>query len=417
MTVADFGEFGLISAVRGILPPDPPGILGPGDDGAVLPAPDGRVVATTDLLIEGRHFRRDWSSAADIGTKAAAQNLADIAAMGATPTALLFGLAIPGEVAAAWVLDATRGMAAECARAGAVIAGGDVTSADEIMLAITALGDLAGVAPVTRAGARPGDLIAVSAPTGRSAAGLALLQAGLTGDLDSPAESRPAPGTAGRRPGGTAPPADLTAESRPAPGRAGGRTAGTAPAADLTAESRPAPGRAGRRPAGIAPAADLTAESQPGPTAADPGRSPLTPSLAAELAGLVAAHRRPQPDYAAGPAAAAAGATAMIDISDGLVADLGHIADSSGACLSVISASLPGIAVLKAAAGWLDADWRLWALGGGEDHALAATFPSRQKVPQGWTVIGDVRAGAGVLVDSRPFEGPAGWDHFRRGRD
>jgi thiamine-monophosphate kinase len=393
VTVADFGEFGLISAVRGILPPDPPGIVGPGDDGAVLPAPDGRVVATTDLLIEGRHFRRDWSSAADIGTKAAAQNLADIAAMGATPTALLFGLAIPGEVAAAWVLDATRGMAAECARAGAVIAGGDVTSADEIMLAITALGDLAGRAPVTRAGARPGDLIALGAPTGRSAAGLALLQAGLTGDLDSPAESRPAPGTAARHPGGTA------------------------PAADLTAESRPGPGRAGPRPAGTAPAADLTAESRPGPTAAGRPRSPLTPSLAAELAGLVTAHRRPQPDYAAGPAAAAAGATAMIDISDGLVADLGHIADSSGACLSVISASLPGIAVLKAAAGWLDADWRLWALGGGEDHALAATFPSRQKVPQGWTVIGDVRAGAGVLVDSRPFEGPAGWDHFRRGRD
>jgi thiamine-monophosphate kinase len=393
VTVADFGEFGLISAVRGILPPDPPGIVGPGDDGAVLPAPDGRVVATTDLLIEGRHFRRDWSSAADIGTKAAAQNLADIAAMGATPTALLFGLAIPGEVAAAWVLDATRGMAAECARAGAVIAGGDVTSADEIMLAITALGDLAGRAPVTRAGARPGDLIALGAPTGRSAAGLALLQAGLTGDLDSPAESRPAPGTAARHPGGTA------------------------PAADLTAESRPGPGPAPRRPGGTAPAADLASESRPGPTAAGRPRSPLTPSLAAELAGLVTAHRRPQPDYAAGPAAAAAGATAMIDISDGLVADLGHIADSSGACLSVISASLPGIAVLKAAAGWLDADWRLWALGGGEDHALAATFPSRQKVPQGWTVIGDVRAGAGVLVDSRPFEGPAGWDHFRRGRD
>jgi thiamine-monophosphate kinase len=367
VTVADFGEFGLISAIREILPPDPPGILGPGDDGAVLPAPDGRVVASTDLLIEGRHFRRDWSSAADIGTKAAAQNLADIAAMGATPTALLFGLAVPGWTSAAWVLDATRGMAAECARAGAIIAGGDVTSADQIMLAITALGDLAGRAPVTRAGARPGDLIALSAPTGRSAAGLALLQAGLAGHWGATAESRPA-----------------------------------SPRAGLTADPRPVPPRA----------TDLTAYP-----AGDPRRSPLTPSLTADLAGLVAAHRRPQPDYAAGPGAAEAGATAMIDISDGLVADLGHIADSSGACLSVDSASLPGIAVLKAAAGWLDADWRPWALGGGEDHALAATFPSREKVPAGWTVIGDVRAGAGVLVDSRQFEGPAGWDHFRRGRD
>ncbi len=337
MSVADLGEFGLISAIRAILPPDQPGILGPGDDGAVLPAPDGRVVASTDLLIEGRHFRRDWSSAVDIGTKAAAQNLADIAAMGATPTALLFGLAIPGELPAAWVLDATRGMAAECARAGAIIAGGDITSADQIMLAITALGDLAGRAPVTRAGARPGDVIALSAPTGRSAAGLALLEAGLADDPVAPAKSRPAPS--------------------------------------------------------------------------------LTPSLAADLAGLVAAHRRPQPDYSAGPSATEAGATAMIDISDGLVADLGHIADASGACLSVNSASLPGIASLTAAARRLDADWRPWALSGGEDHALAATFPFREKVPPGWTVIGDVRSGAGVLVDSRQFEGPAGWDHFRRGRD
>ncbi len=73
-------------------------ILGPGDDAAVVRAPDGRVVATTDLLIEGRHFRRDWSSAADIGHKAAARNLADVAAMGATPTALLVGFACPGEL-------------------------------------------------------------------------------------------------------------------------------------------------------------------------------------------------------------------------------------------------------------------------------------------------------------------------------
>ena len=142
ITVADLGEFGLIAEIRAVLPPDPVGALGVGDDGAVLPAPDGRVVASTDLLVEGRHFRRDWSSPADIGVKAAAQNLADIAAMGAEPTALLFGLAVPGDLAAAWVLDVARGMAAECERAGAFIAGGDVTSADAIMLAITALGNL-----------------------------------------------------------------------------------------------------------------------------------------------------------------------------------------------------------------------------------------------------------------------------------
>lgn len=315
ISVADLGEFGLIAAIQSVLPPDRTAILGIGDDAAVLRAPDRRVVATTDLLIEGRHFRRDWSTAEDVGVKAAAQNLADVAAMGAVPTALLFGLAVPGELAAAWVLEAARGMAAECGRAGAVIAGGDVTSAQTVMLAITALGDLAGREPVTRAGARPGHLIAISGRVGWSAAGLALLQAGLA---------------------------------------------------------------------------------------------------TAETAELVTAHLRPQPGYEQGPLAAAAGATAMIDVSDGLVQDLGHIADASGVCLDVGSAALPDTDILKTAAGLLGVDWLDWALGGGEDHALVGTFPQEAVVPQTWRVIGNVRQGSGVLVDSSPWQGVPGWDHFRQ---
>ena len=320
ITVADLGEFGLIAAIRAVLPPDPPGVLGVGDDGAILPALDGRVVASTDLLIEGRHFRRDWSAATDIGAKAAAQNMADIAAMGASPTALLFGLAVPGEIAAAWVVAVAEGMAAECHRAGAVIVGGDVTGSDSVMLAITALGNLAGKEPVARAGASPGELLAISGPVGQSAAGLALLRAG----LDS-------------------------------------------------------------MPAAFEP----------------------------ELLRLVAAHQRPQPDYPAGPAAAAAGATSMIDISDGLVADLGHIAQASGVRLEVQTASLPGSRELMSAAARLGTDWREWALGGGEDHALAATFPQEAALPLGWTVIGNARHGDGILVDGKPWRGAAGWDHFR----
>ena len=130
-------------------------MIGPGDDAAVISAPDGRVVASTDLLVEGRHFRRDWSSAFDIGVKAAAQNLADIAAMGASPTALLVGFAAPGDLAVAWAEDLVRGLVAECARAGAAVAGGDVSSADSVILGITALGDLAGREPVTRTGHGP----------------------------------------------------------------------------------------------------------------------------------------------------------------------------------------------------------------------------------------------------------------------
>jgi thiamine-monophosphate kinase len=288
----------------------------------VLPAPDGRIVASTDLLVEGRHFRRDWSAPEDIGIKAAAQNLADIAAMGASPTSLLFGLAIPGELAAEWVLGVTAGMVAECNRAGASITGGDVTAAESIMLAITALGDLAGRAPVTRAGARPGDVIAISGPLGWSAAGLAVLSAGQARRAEE-----------------------------------------------------------------------------------------------AGLDDLVAAHLRPQPSYVAGPQAAVAGATAMIDVSDGLVQDLGHIAAASGVCASLRSASLPETGPIKAAAALLGSGWLGWALTGGEDHALAASFPDRSDVPAGWTVIGNMQAGTGVLVDSQPWLAAGGWDHFRTAGD
>jgi thiamine-monophosphate kinase len=211
-------------------------------------------------------------------------------------------------------------MAGECQRAGAFIAGGDVTSSDQIMLAITALGNLHGRDPVTRSGARPGDVIAISGPVGRSAAGLAVLQA-----------------------------------------------------------------------------SGAAADSQ------DP-----------DSRAMVAAHRRPQPDYRAGPVAATAGATAMIDISDGLVADLGHIADASGVRLDVAASQLPGTGPLMAVAARLGSDWREWALQGGEDHALAATFGAGSTVPDGWTVIGSVDRGAGVLVDSEQWRGGPGWDHFAR---
>ena len=292
--------------------------MGIGDDAAVLPAPDGRTVATTDLLIEGRHFRRDWSSARDIGIKAAAQNLADVAAMGATPIALLLGLAVPAATEVSWVLDLTRGLQHECERAGAVIAGGDVSGAQTVMLGITALGTLGGRPPVTRSGARPGDAVAVSGAVGRSAAGLAVLQAG------------------------------------------------------------------------------------------------LDPVGNADLAALVSAHQRPQPDYLAGPLAAAAGATAMIDVSDGLVADLGHVAAASGVRIDIRSASLPA-ADLRSAADRLGADWHDWALGGGEDHALAASFPPDAPPPPAWTLIGTVMSGNGVTVDGRPWHGRGGWEHFPAG--
>ena len=321
--MATLGEFGLIAALSGWLPPDPRTLVGIGDDAAVLAAPDGRVVASTDFLLEGRHFRRDWSSAHDIGRKAAARSLIDIAAMGAVPTGLLVALAAPADLPVSWARDLTAGLAAECARAGASVVGGDTARASSVLLATTGLGDLAGRPPVLRSGAAPGDLIAVAGPLGHAAAGLALLSAGRAGDR------------------------------------------------------------------------------------------------------LIAAQQRPAPPYDAGPEAAGLGATAMIDVSDGLLADLGHIASASGVLIDLSSARLTPDEDLLAAARALDLDLTergstpgisgalAWVLAGGEDHALAATFPRRTALPPRWTVIGEVLAGQGVLVDGRPWAGSAGWDHFR----
>jgi thiamine-monophosphate kinase len=313
ITVADLGEFGLIAAIQALLPPGSPGPVGIGDDAAVVNAPDRRVVATTDMLVEGRHFRRDWSGAFDIGAKAAAQNLADVAAMGASATALLIGFATPGDLPVTWAEDLVRGIADECGRAGASVVGGDISSADSVVIAITALGDLGGRDPVTRSGARAGDLLAVAGRLGRAAGGLALLEAG------SPAD---------------------------------------------------------------------------------------------EFAGLLASHRRPRPPYAAGPEAAVLGATSMIDVSDGLVSDLGHVAEASGVLIDIETARLPDDPDLRTAGGALGADWLRWVLAGGEDHALAATFPPQTALPAHWSVIGTVRAGRGVTVDSASAEGLAGWHHF-----
>jgi thiamine-monophosphate kinase len=286
-------------------------LLGPGDDAAVVAVPDGRVVATTDLLVEGRHFRRDWSEAYDVGRKAAAQNLADVAAMGAVPTALLVGLAAPTDLPQDWALALADGLRDECAKVAASVAGGDVVRSDTLTVAVTALGTLEGRAPVTRSGARPGDVVAVAGRLGWAAAGFAVLSRGF--------------------------------------------------------------------------------------------RSPRV---------LVEAHRAPDPPYAEGPRAAVLGATAMIDVSDGLLQDLGHVARASGVQILLDSRALDVPAQFHDTARALGADPLAWVLTGGEDHALAACFPAAVALPDTWRVIGRVAGGEGVLVDGAPYDGPGGWQSF-----
>ncbi len=322
-TLADLGEFGLIDLLRERLEGHEHILLGPGDDAAVISSPDGRVVATTDMLVEGRHFRRDWAEAYDVGRKAAAQNLADVAAMGAVPTALLVGFGAPPDLPVRWALDLADGLRDECAGAGASVAGGDVVASGSVIVAITALGTLEGRPPLTRAGARPGDVVAVCGRLGWSAAGLAVLGRGF--------------------------------------------------------------------------------------------RSPRA---------VVEAHRRPDPPYAAGPEAAALGASSLIDVSDGLIADLGHVARASRVRIDLHAGALEVAEPLQAVAAAIGIDPLSFVLTGGEDHALAGTFGPDVALPTHWRVVGRVcesaelpdevqQSAPPVTVDGAEYAGPAGHDHFR----
>jgi thiamine-monophosphate kinase len=311
-TVAELGEFGLIRRVTSGRAQPKTTLLGPGDDAAVVAAPDGRVVASTDVLVEGVHFRLDWSTPEHVGRKAIAVNLADIAAMGAVPTGVVVGLGCPSDTAASLVDELAAGMWQEAGRAGIGLVGGDVVSAGQLVVSVAALGDLQGRAPVTRGGALPGDILAVCGRLGWAAAGLAVLGRGF--------------------------------------------------------------------------------------------RSPV---------GVVNAHRAPEPPYQAGPQAAEAGATAMIDISDGLLADLEHIAEAANVAIDVQAELIEIPSRLVDVASALGADPRHWVLTGGEDHALVATFPDPRGIPEGWTTIGTVTRGRRVTVNGKPYEGPAGWEHWR----
>ena len=153
-------------------------LIGPGDDAALLEMSDRRVLVSTDMLVEGRHFRLDWSSPHDVGRKAIAQNAADIEAMGARPVAFVVAFGAPADTAVDAVTALSEGMWAELARCGGAIVGGDLVRSPQWVVSVTVLGDPAGRVAVRRGGARAGDTVAVAGDLGRSAAGYALLAAG-----------------------------------------------------------------------------------------------------------------------------------------------------------------------------------------------------------------------------------------------
>ena len=313
-TLAELGELGLIRAVSELASAGgatTSGVLvGPGDDAALVAVGGGEVLVCTDVAVEGRHFRRDWSSGADVGHRIAAANMADVAAMGGMPRALVVALCAPATLPAQWALNLTAGLIEEAALAGARLVGGDVAEADVVSVAVTALG-AAEHRVVRRDGARPGDVVAIAGRIGWAAAGLAVLSRGF--------------------------------------------------------------------------------------------RSPKV---------VVEAHRRPQPPYAQGPAAAAAGASAMIDVSDGLLADLGHVADASGVAIDLRASAFAPAEPLQAVGAALGADPLSFCLTGGDDHALAAAFAPQTSLPQGWTVVGEVAEGSGVTVDGAAYDANGGHRHF-----
>lgn len=315
----------LIGDIRGVIPTGEYTLIGSGDDCAQVAARTKNFLITTDMLVQGRHFRRDWSTAREIGYRAIMQNLADIAAMGAVPTSVVVALGLPVGVSSQWVMDLSAGMADALEETEAGLVGGDISGADEVVISVTATGQAEKV--VTRGGAKPGDVIAIAGTLGLSYLGLnALLQGAVSGE--TPTEGVPAP-----------------------------------------------------------------------------------------LREAIRCYRTPHPPIALGPVAAQFGATAMMDVSDGLSTDLLRLAKASSVDahldLSLLSRF---VAPLEPAAALLDIDPLEACLNGGEDHALLATFPGETVLPEGFSPVGKIASltsetSPQVTLQGRPVP-PSGWDHL-----
>lgn len=311
-------EFQLIDAFTAAFPV-PPSPLGPGDDCAVLPPTRTATCVTTDALVEGVHFTRRTFRFEDVGHKALAVNLSDLAAMGARPTWFLCALALPADVSAREVRALARGMAALAKAHGVALVGGNVTRALQLSVTVTAGGEVpTGRAPLLRSGARPGDVLYASGFLGDAAAGLHLLT------------------------------------------------------------ERKAVPRA-----------------------------------------LAGAQRRPSP-HVAWALAAAPYASAAIDVSDGLVQDLGHVCRASGVGVDLEREALPLSPALRRAVSAEDA--ARFALSGGEDYVVVVAVPEGQAArfeaamaAAGFDAhrLGRVSDVPGVRVDGRRFTGRGGFQHRR----
>lgn len=332
-TVAELGERGVLKRVLAQLGEAKTATVGPGDDCAVL-EPAGKTVVTSDTMIEGADFRLDWHNGFQLGWKLAATNLSDIAAMGATPSALTVSFACPADTPVELLSEISRGLDAACRTLapGCGVVGGDLGRAPVLFAAVTALGNLGERPPVLRSNSRPGDVIAYAGDLGLAGLGLSLL-------FTHCAE-----------------------------------TSGATPGEDVAV---------------------------------------LKASHPVELAAQLA----PSSPIHLGVLAADGGATAMMDVSDGLALDAWRMGEASGVRLNLSERLLAdgfgeqrGVHVPVAA-----------MLEGGEDHGLLACFPGGTTLPGGFTEIGLVEAlpasgtasdNSFVALSGEPYE-PGGWDPYR----
>lgn len=318
------GEFELLARIRERLPASGPRThLGSGDDAAVT-VPSGATATSVDALVDGVHFRRGLATPRQIGHKALATALSDLAAMGAEAGEAYVVLGLPPDLAEEECIELLDGMVELAGETGTELAGGDLTRSDQLFLAITVVGHASDPeALVQRAGAQAGDALVLTGEIGGAVAGLELLEQ-QRADAD---------------------------------------------------------------------------------------------------ASLVERQLEPKPRLAAGRALALAGATAMIDLSDGLGADAHHLAQASGVKLGIEAAAVP---LAPAAVALSEATGRepWWLLGGGEDYELLACVPPAQlerataevlrKGGTTLTKVGEVQAGSGVeirLPGGRLLE-PEGFDQL-----
>ncbi|MDU4961475.1 MAG: thiamine-phosphate kinase [Sporomusaceae bacterium] len=327
MELKEIGEFGLIDLIKEDAISDASSIaVGIGDDAAAFwPQPDRLQLLTADMLVESIHFDLRWTTPWQLGYKALAVNISDIAAMGGDPRQAAVSLALPPSTGVEFVLELYQGMKAIGREYGVNIVGGDtVASPGPLVINVTLTGDVAPVRMLRRSGARPGDLVLVSGCIGDSAAGLAWLQSG----------------------------------------------------------------------------------------------RPLQ-----QAAALTAAHLTPRPQVALGQAAAAAGASAMDDISDGLASEANEIAAASQVGLRLYADRLPFSEALRQFAG-SDTACLEYGLYGGEDYQLLFTMPPEAaarflaaETAGSCRVIGEVCAGRQVVLlapdGSTSLLKPRGYNHFR----